>query len=90
MELSMTKPSIEQRLDIIEKRNKCVEADKAWETSWTRRLIIAGFTYLFVSAYLIYLGSPKPWLGSLVPVIGYLLSTLVLTKVRNIKLKKVE
>jgi hypothetical protein len=80
---------LEKRIDAIENRNKKVTAEKAWETSWTRRLIISGFTYVFVSTYMVYLGSPKPWFGSLVPVIGYLLSTLVLSKVRNLRLKKV-
>jgi hypothetical protein len=34
------KKSIEERLEKIEKRNSRVELDKAWETSWTRKLSI--------------------------------------------------
>ncbi len=29
--------NIEKRLNVIESRNQRVEADKAWETSWTSR-----------------------------------------------------
>ena len=36
----------------INERNKRIEADKAWETSLTRRAIIAAFTYLVVGFYL--------------------------------------
>ena len=31
----MRKPSLEQRIEMLEKRNKKVEIDKAWELSWT-------------------------------------------------------
>ena len=43
---------METELDAINKRNIRVEADKAWETSNTRRLIIAIFTYLIVVIFL--------------------------------------
>lgn len=36
--------TIEERIEQIEKRNERVELDKAWETSWTRRALLAGFT----------------------------------------------
>ena len=44
--------SIEERLSSIEERNRRVEADKAWETSWTRRLLIAVLTYGVIAVYL--------------------------------------
>ena len=35
----MTKiDKLEEELDGIKERNKKVEIDKAWETSWTRRI----------------------------------------------------
>ncbi|MEK7615775.1 MAG: hypothetical protein AAB420_01035 [Patescibacteria group bacterium] len=37
---------IEERIKTIEARNTRVETDKAWETSWTRRLSIAIATYI--------------------------------------------
>ena len=42
---------LEQRLDAIEKRNKRVELDKSWETSWTRKLCICILTYIIVVIY---------------------------------------
>lgn len=74
---------LEKRIEAIEKRNQKVEADKAWETSWTRRLIIAFITYITVCLYLFYIDSAKPLLGALVPVIGYLLSTVIIKKIKN-------
>jgi hypothetical protein len=44
--------SLIKRLEKIEVRNKKVETDKAWKTSWTRRLLLALFTYLAIGFYL--------------------------------------
>ena len=44
--------NLEQRIQKIEERNKVVEADKGWETSWTRRGLLTMFTYLAVAIYL--------------------------------------
>lgn len=71
--------SIEDRLSLIEARNKKVENDKAWETSWVRRLSIVALTYLVVAFYLRFVVHISPWINALVPVIGYLLSTLTIS-----------
>jgi hypothetical protein len=65
-----------RRIEQLEARNKRVEADKAWETSWTRRVLIMVLTYLVVICYLRFVVHINPWINGLVPVIGYLLSTL--------------
>lgn len=70
-------------LDSIAARNARVEADKAWETSWTRKLFIAAITYAVVALYLPFLGVTQSYLHALVPVCGYLLSTLSLPFVKN-------
>jgi len=70
-------------LEAIHARNARVEADKAWETSWTRRLCIAALTYLFMNIWLIILGHDKAWMHASVPVFGYLLSTLGLDAVKQ-------
>ena len=70
-------------LNTILERNARVEADKAWETSWTRKLFIAGITYVVVTLYLPVLGFEKSYLHALVPVCGYLLSTLSLPIVKT-------
>lgn len=70
--------NLELRVKQIEERNKNVEAGKAWETSLTRRGLIALFTYLAISLYLQAIDVPNPWLSAIVPTIGFLLSTLTL------------
>jgi hypothetical protein len=70
--------NLEQRLQKIEERNQKVEIDKAWETSWTRRIILAIFTYLAIGIYLWLIKIPNSWLNAVVPSIAFLLSTLIM------------
>ena len=80
---------LEQRIAKIEKRNKRVETDKAWETSWTRRICIMVLTYLVVVAYsYIIRECDNILLSSLVPVLGFLLSTMSVKAVRRLWEKK--
>lgn len=65
-------------LDDLKQRNARVEADKAWETSWTRKIIITALTYVIVMFYLAILGMERVYLHALVPAGGYFLSTLSL------------
>lgn len=74
---------LEARVATIEKRNRSVEQDKAWETSWTRRVSIAVLTYLVVLGYLFMIGNDQPFVNALVPPVGFILSTLVLKSIRN-------
>ena len=62
----------------IQIRNKRVEADKAWETSFLRRLSIAIMTYFIAALFLWSIKVPNFWLNALVPAGGFLLSTLSL------------
>lgn len=76
---------LEKRIEAIEKRNKKVEIDKAWETSWTRRVCIMILTYIIVIIYsYIVRNYDNILLSSLVPVIGFTLSTLSLKLIRKI------
>jgi len=73
------------RITKIEERNKRVELDKKWETSFTRRLFIVLITYLVVVLYSYVIRSiDNIFLSSLVPVIGFILSTLSLKYLRRI------
>ena len=80
--------NIEERLTKIEQRNIRVEADKAWETSWTRRFFIALFTYLVISLYMSVIGVERPWLNAIVPTVGFLLSTLTLSLIKKIWIER--
>ncbi len=76
--------NIEQRIAAIEQRNKTVEADKAWESSKARKLLIAIFTYLIISIYMVLIHVPHPWINAIVPTIGFLLSTLTMPLFKHI------
>ena len=69
---------LEKEILAIKARNKKVEMDKAWETSWFRKFILMIFTYLGIGFYLRAINIDKPWLNAIVPSIGFLLSTLTL------------
>jgi CHASE2 domain-containing sensor protein len=71
------------RVEQLEARNKRVEADKAWETSWQRRVAIMVLTYLVVVCYLYFVVHINPWINALVPVIGFFLSTLTVTLLKR-------
>ena len=76
---------LENEIVKIKERNKKVELDKAWETSWIRKICICVLTYIVVVVYSIIVENINSvWLSSLVPVIGFTLSTLSLKLVRNI------
>lgn len=80
---------LEKEIENIKKRNKKVELDKRWETSWTRKICIMILTYIVVVIYSYLISKiSNIWLSSLVPVIGFTLSTLSLKFIRNIWEKK--
>ena len=82
---------IEKRVKDIEERNKRVELDKAWETSLTRRICIMILTYIIVIIYSYLIRHyDYIFLSSLVPVIGFTLSTLSLKAIRKIWEKKIK
>jgi hypothetical protein len=77
--------NLEKEIKDIKERNKRVEKDKAWEVSWTRRICIMILTYIVVVAYSYIIRKENNiFLSSLVPVIGFTLSTLSLNLIRKI------
>lgn len=80
--------SVEDQLSAIATRNLRVEEDKAWETSWLRRGLIASITYICAIVLLMVLGHDDVFKHALVPVMGYLLSTLSLPFVKAFWLKQ--
>jgi len=86
---------LEQRIKQIEDRNSRVESDKDWEKSWTRRVLLAVFTYLAIGLYLGAIEVSRPWINAIVPTAGFMISTLTMPffkkawlKSRNNDLKK--
>lgn len=76
--------SLESRLAALEARNTKVDTNKAWETSLTRRFSIVVITYATACSLLYVLMVPDWYLGAIMPVCGYLLSTLSLPYIRQI------
>jgi preprotein translocase subunit SecF len=80
--------SFEERLAAIEERNARVSSDKAWETSWFRRGMIAGITYIFAVILLTVLGERGALQFALVPVAGYVVSTFSLPPAKALWIKR--
>jgi hypothetical protein len=79
--------TVEKRLHAIEQRNKRVELDKAWETSWIRKIIIAVLTYLVIVLFFFFAHLPKPFINSIVPTVGFVISTLSLSLFKKLWIK---
>jgi len=75
--------SLDQDIQALKERNRRVEIDKAWETSWTRVIVIALFTYGVAGIWLVTIGDVNPWFKALVPAVGFLLSTCSLPFVKK-------
>jgi len=83
--------NLEKEIELIKIRNKRVELDKLWETSWTRKICIMILTYIVVIIYSYLIKKfDNIFLSSLVPVIGFTLSTLSLKLIRNIWQKRIK
>lgn len=70
--------ALDQEIAKIKNRNRKVELDKAWETSWLRRLVVVFFTYVVATLWLFIIENPNPFLNAFIPTVGYILSTLTL------------
>ncbi len=80
---------IEEEINQLKERNKKVESDKSWETSFSRRGLLMIFTYLAIGFYLQIINIPNPWLNAIVPAIAFMLSTLTLPFFKSLWLKHV-
>ncbi len=67
---------INQEIEKIKIRNLKVEADKAWEISLFRKILVAILTYFVIVLFFYFVNLPKPFVNAIVPTLGFLLSTL--------------
>ncbi len=84
-------PTIEElqtEIENIKARNKRVEADKAWETSWARKITISILTYLVIVIFFHFASLPNPLINSIVPAVAFVLSTLTISVLKKIWLRK--
>lgn len=79
---------LKKEIEAIKERNKRVEADKAWETSWTRRLVILALTYAVIVIFLFTVELPEPFLNAIVPSIAFVLSSSTVPIIKKIWLKR--
>lgn len=84
----MTIDELKKEVDEIKERNARVEADKRWETSWTRRLIILALTYIVIVIFFFAAQLPDPFANAVVPAVAFLLSTMTVPLFKNWWLKK--
>lgn len=78
---------LEEEINKIKERNKKVEADKNWEISWTRKIIISLFTYLVIALFFLFAGILNPFVNAIVPALAFILSTASLPFLKNFWLK---
>ena len=74
---------LETEIKKIQARNKKVELDKAWETSNTRKISIACLTYFTMVLVMYSLGMEAPFIGAIIPTLGFTLSTFSLVFIRK-------
>jgi hypothetical protein len=74
---------INKTIKVIQKRNRRVEADKAWETSFFRRALIMVFTYVVAYLWMDTVELEKAWLAALIPAGAYLISTVTFPPLRE-------
>ncbi len=80
---------LKREIEKIKERNTRVEEDKAWETSWTRKVFIIVSTYIVVVIFMMIMQEDKPFLKALVPVVGYIVSSVSYDAVRAWWLKRI-
>lgn len=71
----------------IKNRNARVELDKAWETSWSRKIVVAVLTYIVVVLFFFVAHLPKPFINAIVPTLGFVISTFSVSVFKNWWLK---
>ncbi len=74
---------LKKDVEAIKARNLRVEADKAWETSTFRKVLILITTYILASATMYMIGVPNFYISSLIPTLGFFLSTLTFPTVKS-------
>lgn len=77
-----------KRIEVIEARNSKVELDKQWETGTFRKVVLLAITYILLAIYMTLIGVNRPWLNSIIPSLGFLISTLTLGWIKTIWINK--
>jgi len=78
---------IQKDINEIKERNARVEADKKWETSVFRKVLVAILTYAVIVIFFIFAHFSKPFLNAIVPTLGFILSTASIPFFKKLWLK---
>ncbi len=78
---------LEKEIQKIKDRNQRVEADKAWEISWSRKIVIALVTYIAIALFLSLTNMQNPWEGAIIPTVGFLLANMSIPLFKNLWVK---
>lgn len=65
---------LQAEIEALKARNKRVEANKKWETSGFRRVLVALLTYVVMVIFMMVAQFEKPFVGAIIPAIAYLIS----------------
>lgn len=82
-----TVQDLEDEIQKIKERNSKVEKDKAWETSWERKVLIGVLTYVVVATFFLFAGVNNPFVNAIVPALAFILSTASLPFLKNFWVK---
>lgn len=80
---------LKKEIDEIKARNKRVEADKAWETSWMRKFLILLVTYIIIVIFFFVAKLPDPFANAVVPSVAFVLSTFTVPFFKKWWLRKI-
>lgn len=80
--------NLEEKIDSVIERNERVEANKAWETSKTRKSLILIITYIIAFAVMWGINISDPHLNAFIPTLGFYLSTLSIGFFKKLWIKK--
>ena len=75
--------SFEREIQKINERNKRVEAEKAWEVSPFRIILICVTTYVTTAIVFAAIGVKMYFLNAFIPTIGFFLSTQSLPPIKK-------
>ncbi len=79
---------LEQEINKIKARNTKVEADKAWETSFYRKILIVVLTYIVIVIFFYFADLSKPFINAIVPTFGFVLSILTIPVLKKQWIKR--
>ena len=65
--------TLEERVQKIEERNRAVEIDKKWETSFMRRGLLMIFSYLAIAIFFIAIKVQNPFVNAIVPALAFMI-----------------